>query len=324
METVGKRNSKVTIVECAPRDGLGALPKPVPVADKVSLIEMLADAGASKIDCVAFTHPRLLPENADAEDVMLQIKKRPGVIYQGLVPSEVGCRRALFTDIDEVLVLVAASEAFSRAALGLSVREALNKTLPAIIDTFSGSAKPIRGYILAAFGCPYSGKVAFEQISELVLRLAFMGVGEIALVDSTGSAIPGQVTEMVGRLLEMDTGTDLAVHFHNTRGMALANCVAAYEAGIRIFDTAAGGLSGTPYGAPSLDIGFWNVPTEDLVHLLEQMGVATGIKLDRLLKAVEFAEKLAGQPLPGHILRAGPSSDLAKRPKRLRLKTSVK
>jgi hydroxymethylglutaryl-CoA lyase len=317
---MGRSKPKVTIVECGPRDGLAAIPGPISVSDKVLLINSLVKAGLRKIDCVAFTHPRLLPENADAEEVMRQIEKKAGVTYIGLTPSEIGCRRAIGTHIDEVLVLVAASEAFNKAALGWSIREVLNKTLPTIAETAAQNGKSIRGYVLAAFGCPYSGKVPFERISEIVSRLTFIGVKEISLVDSAGSAIPKQVTEIVTRLAPLHPDVDLAVHFHDTRGTALANCLAAYEAGVRIFDTAVGGLSGAPFGAPKLEIGFWNVPTEDLVHLFEQMGVHTGVRLDRLLKAVELAEKLAGRALPGHILRAGQSSEPAKLPEPLQLK----
>jgi hydroxymethylglutaryl-CoA lyase len=317
---MGRSKPKVTIVECGPRDGLAAIPGPISVSDKVLLINSLVKAGLKKIDCVAFTHPRLLPENADAEEVMQRIEKKAGVTYIGLAPSEIGCRRAIGANIDEILVLVAASEAFNKAALGWSVREVLNKTLPTIAETAAQNGKSIRGYVLAAFGCPYSGKVSFERISEIVSRLALIGAKEISLVDSAGTAIPKQVTGIVTRLAQLHPDINLAVHFHDTRGTALANCLAAYEAGVRIFDTAVGGLSGTPFGAPELEIGFWNVPTEDLVHLFKQMGVHTGVQLDRLLKTVELAEKLAGRALPGHILRAGPSSEPAKLPEPLQLK----
>jgi hydroxymethylglutaryl-CoA lyase len=318
VQSTKRAKSKVTIVECGPRDGLASLPGPA-VSDKVALINSLVEAGLSKIDCVSFTHPRLLPANKDAEEVIRRVAKRAGVTYVGLVPSEIGCRRAMLTAIDEVLVLVAASEAFSRTALGLSVKEVLNKTLPTISETVAPNGKTIRGYILAAFGCPYSGPVAFEEVANLVSRLAFIGAKEVALVDSTGMAVPPQVKEIVARLLHLNLNVDLAVHFHNTRGTGLANCVAAYDAGIRIFDTSVGGLSGTPYGAPKLDLGYWNVPTEDLVHLFEQMGVATGVALELLLESVVLAEKLAGRALPGHILRAGISSRLAKLPEPLKL-----
>jgi len=317
---VAGSRADVTIVDGGPRDGLSAVSEQVLTADKIRLINGLAKSGITKIDCVAFTHPRLIPKNSDAEEVMAKLEKTPGVTYVGLGPSEIGCRRAVLTDIDEILTLVAASEEFNRAALGLGVQESLNKALPTIFEAASKGGKSIRAYVLAAFGCPYSGKVRLNEVIELVSRLCFMGANEISLLDSTGMADPIQVKEMLGELLGLNLSVNLAVHFHDTRGTGLVNCVAAYEAGIRIFDTAIGGLSGTPFGAPKLDMGFWNIPTEDLVHLFEQMGVNTGVDLGLLLECVELGEDLAGRSLPGHILSTGPKSKLAKIPERLKLR----
>jgi len=318
--TVSKSAAEVTIVDCAPRDGLSAIQKVVPTPDKIRFIDSLVKAGLTKIDCVAFTHPRLIPENADAEKVVEGLKKRPGVTYIGLVPSEVGCRRAILTQIDEILTLVAASEAFNRAALGLSRRKLLNKTLPAIFDIARDAGKTIRVYILTSFGCPYGGYVSPDEVLNIASRLAFMGANEITLLDSTGMANPRQVKETIKLVLGSNLDADFAVHMHDTRGTGLVNCIAAYEAGIRIFDTAVAGLSGTPFGAPEKDIGFWNIPTEDLVHLFHQMGVRTGVDMAYLLEAVKLAEKIAGRPLPGHILRAGMNTELAEIPEPLHLK----
>ena len=313
-------SAEVTIVDCGPRDGLPVVSRQVSAADKIRLINGLAKSGITKIDCVAFTHPRLIPENSDAEDVMEKLEKTPDVTYIGLVPSEIGCRRAVLTDIDEIVTLVAGSEEFNRVALGLGIKETLNKVLPTIFEAASKGEKSIRTYVLAAFGCPYSGKVMTDEVIEMVSRLCFMGAKEISLLDSTGMADPKQVKEILGELLGLNLNVNLAVHFHDTRGTGLVNCMAAYEAGVRIFDTAIGGLSGTPFGAPDLDMGYWNIPTEDMVHLFEQMGVNTGVDLELLLESVKLAEDLAGRSLPGHILKAGPKSELAKIPKPLKLK----
>lgn len=313
-------NAGITIVDCGPRDGLAQVKGQVPTADKIRLINSLTDSGITKVDCVAFTHPRLIPKNSDAEEVMATLKKKPGVSYIGLVPSEIGCRRAIATDIDEILALVAASDAFNRAALGQGTKETLNKTLKTIFEAASKGGKRIRAFVLAAFGCPYSGKVAFDQVIELVSRLSFMGAKEISLLDSTGMAHPKQITEIFGELMGLNLNVNLAVHFHDTRGTGLVNCVAAYEAGVRIFDTAIGGMSGTPFGAPELDMGAWNIPTEDLVHLFEQMGIHTGVDLECLLESVKLAEDLAGRPLPGHILRAGLKTKSARMLEPLKLK----
>jgi len=317
---VAVSRAELEIVDCGPRDGLSAVSGQVSAADKIRLINSLAKSGITKIECVAFTHPRLIPKNSDAEDVMGKLEKAPGVTYVGLVPSEIGCRRAVLTDIDEIVTLVAVSEEFNRAALGLGIKETLNKVLPTIFEAASKGGKSIRAYVLAAFGCPYSGKVRTDEVIELVSRLCFMGANEISLLDSTGMADPKQVKEILGDLLGLNLSVNLAVHFHDTRGTGLVNCMAAYEAGVRIFDTAIGGLSGTPFGAPDLDMGSWNIPTEDLVHLLEQMGVNTGVDPGLLLESVKLGENLVGRALPGHILRAGPKSKLAKIPKTLKLK----
>jgi hydroxymethylglutaryl-CoA lyase len=313
----------VTIVEVSPRDGLPALCGGTSTADKIMYINSLAQAGLKKIDCVSFTHPRLIPENADAEQVVEGINKKPGVTYIGLVPNEIGCRRALVSRIDEVLTLVAVTDIFTKLNAGKSLKEHVHKTLPAIFAATAKSGKTVRSYILTAFGCPYTGKVSCEDVIQLVLKMTFMGAAEIVLVDSTGMANPKQVKELIRAISGLKLSVNLAVHFHNTRGTAIANCIAAYEAGVRTFDTSLAGMSGTPYGAMELAFGYWNIPTEDLVHLFEEMGVKTGIDMDRLLDCIRMAERLADKPLPGHILRASVSSRLAEVPDRLKKITNL-
>jgi hydroxymethylglutaryl-CoA lyase len=308
---------RVTIVEVSPRDGLPALCGGTSTADKIAYINSLAQAGLKKIECVAFTHPRLIPENADAEAVLEGIKKKHGVSYIGLVPNEIGCRRALVTKIDTALTLVAVTDIFTKLNAGRSLREHVNKTLPAIFDATLKAGKSVRSYILTAFGCPYSGKVSYDDVLQLVMKMKYMGASEIVLADSTGMANPRQVKELLTLCFGLKLDVNLAVHFHNTRGTAIANCMAAYESGVRTFDTSVGGMSGTPYGAIELAFGYWNVPTEDLVHLFEEMGVKTGVDMDSLLECVKIAERLADKPLPGHILRASVSSRLAEVPERL-------
>ena len=306
-----KREDRVTIIEVSPRDGLTAVCGGTSTADKIAYINSLVHAGLKEIECVAFTHPRLIPENADAEKIMAGLIKKPGVSYIGLAANEIGCRRALAAGIDDILTLVAVADVFNQLSTGKSKRETLHKVLPAIFEATKKTDKGVRCYMLTAFGCPYTGKVSFDDVLQLFLSLKYMGSKEIVLVDSTGMANPKQVKEIVKELLALDTGVNLAVHFHNTRGTAIANCIAAYDAGARTFYTSIGGLSGTPYGAMELAFGYWNVPTEDLVHLFEEMGIDTRLDLDALLECVKIAETLAGKPLPGHLLRANPNSRLA-------------
>jgi len=296
--------SDVVIVDSGPRDGLGALSKVIGTSDKVALTNALVQSGLTKVDCVAFTHPRLRPEYADAERVINELEKRPGVTFIGLAPNEIACRRALTTDIDEIGTLVAASETFNRSVLGTSIRETLYKTFPPIFQACLEEGKAVRVYVLTAFGCQYEGKMPIRNIVDLASKLAFMGAKEISLVDTTGMANPKQVKETIGALRELDLEARLAVHFHDSRGLGLVNCLTAYETGIRIFDTAIGGLSGTPFGAPKMDIGSWNVPTEDLVYLFKETGIKTGIDIDALIDCARLAEKIAHRDLPGHMLKA--------------------
>lgn len=312
-----KKDDQVMIVEVSPRDGLPEVCHTLSTADKIKYINKLSDTGLHKIECASFTHPRLMPEGYDAEKLVAGIAKKAGVTYVGLVPNEIGCRRALVTAIDEILIVLAASDTFNRLNIGRSLKESLNKMLPTILDAATKNARSIRVYIMTAFGCPYTGRVGADDVAQLLLKLVYMGASEIVLVDSTGMANPRQVKETLAALLDLQLDINLAVHFHNTRGAAIANCIAAYEAGVRIFDTSLGGMSATPYGVGELDYGYWNVPTEDLVHLFEEMGIKTGIDLDKLLDCVRLAEKMAGRSLPGHLLRAGKASQIAEIPKYL-------
>jgi len=315
--TAKNKHDEVTFVEVSPRDGLPLLCRGLSTEDKVNYINKLSETGLTKIECATFTHPRLLPAGYDAEKLIAGISKKPSVTYVGLVPNEIGCRRAVITQLDEILILLAASDIFNKINLGRTLKETLNKMLPAILNTANESGRSTRVYIMTAFGCPYTGVIPPPIIEELILKLSHMGVSEISLVDSTGMANPGTVRSIVGRLMDLRLDMNLAVHFHNTRGTAIANCVAAYESGVRIFDTSLGGMSATPYGVEELDFGYWNVPTEDLVHLFEEMGVSTGVDLDRLLDCVKLAEHMAGRSLPGHLLRAHPASRIAAIPEHL-------
>lgn len=315
---IGKKDSQVTLVEVSPRDGLPEVCNRLSTEDKIKYINKLSDTGLRKIECASFTHPRLMPDGYDAEKLIAGIDKKPDVTYVGLVPNEIGCRRAVITQIDEILFVLSASDTFNRINIGRSLKESLNKMLPSIMDTAVKNSRSIRVYVMTAFGCPYTGRINPEEIAQLLLKLDYMGASEVVLLDSTGMANPKSVKSTLRVLLDLQLNIDLAVHFHNTRGAAIANCVAAFEAGVRIFDTSLCGMSATPYGVSEMDIGYWNVPTEDLVHLFEEMGIKTGIDLDRLLDCARLAEKMAGVPLPGHILRARPASQIFEIPSHLK------
>jgi hydroxymethylglutaryl-CoA lyase len=298
-----KSVAEITIVDTSPRDGPVGLPK-IRTAEKIALANSLMESGVTKIDCVGFTHPRIRPEYADAEKVVSSIDKRPGVTIIGMTPNEIACRRALATNIDEVGVLVAASESSNRALLSISIKKVLFKTIPAIIQACKERGKTVRAFLTAAFWCQFEGRTEINDLVELVSKLSFLGVNEISLVDTPGMANPNQVIETVRALQELRLETSLAVHFHNTTGLGLVNSLAAYEAGIRTFDAAICGLSGTPYGAPAMEVGSWNVPTEDLVYMFEQLGVNTGIDIDAIAETAQLAQKIAGRELSGHLVKA--------------------
>jgi len=312
-----KNDTQVTIVEVSPRDGLPEVCKGLSTADKIKYINKLSETGLRKIECASFMHPRLLPQGYDAEKLIMGISKKQGVTYVGLVPNEIGCRRAMITQIDEILILLSASDTFNKLNIGRTLKESINKMLPSILDTAAKNSRSVRVYVMTAFGCPYTGKISIEDIVQLLLKLSYMGASEVVLVDSTGMANPRSVQSTLRILMDLQLDVNLAVHFHNTRGAAIANCIAAHDAGIRIFDTSLGGMSATPYGVSELDIGCWNVPTEDLVHLFEEMGIKTGVDLEKLLDCVRLAEQMAGMHLPGHLLRAGRSSQIVGIPKHL-------
>ena len=211
--------NQVTIVEVSPRDGLPELCSGAATADKILFIEGLVRAGLKRIECVSFTHPRHLPEHADAETVMAGLKKRAAdVTFMGLVPNEVGCRRALKAGVDEIVTLVAASDIYTQVNAGKSLREHMHKTLPSVFDIANKSGVSVRSYILTAFGCPYVGKILPEKVVQMVLKLNFMGAREIVLADTTGMANPVQVKKLVDIVLALNLDSTLAVHFHNTRG----------------------------------------------------------------------------------------------------------
>lgn len=311
--------AEIHIVECAPSEGLNTGKGRINPGDKARFIDCLSETGVDKIEAVSFIHPRLIPHHGDAEEVMKLVKKTPGISYLGVAPNEVACRRAILTDIDDVLVLVAASETFNQVALGYSTREIMNKVLPSVIDIALSEGKGIRAYILASFGCPYEGKVQISKVEELVFRLDFMQVGEISLSDSTGMANPMLVKELLSTVFGLSISANIGVHFHDTRGLAITNTLAAFETGVRIFDTAVGGTSTVPFSVPEQEVATWNIPTEDLVNMFESMGIETGIDLGRLCDCVAMAEALMGAQLPGHILRAGSGDRIHTPPEKLRI-----
>ena len=290
---------RVIITEVGPRDGLQNEARAIPLADKIRLIDALSATGLRRVEAASFVHPKAIPQMANAAEVMAGIERRPGVTYIALVPNEVGARNAIASQADEISVVVSASESHNKANVNRSVAESM-EAIRNVAAMCRDAGLPWTGYISTAFGCPYEGSVDPERVVSLAGGLNTMGASAVALGDTIGIGNPRQVFELVKRCVEAVPSERLRLHFHDTRGMALANVVAAMEAGASQFDGSIGGLGGCPY-APGAS---GNVATEDMVSMLEAMGVDTGVNLDALLETAWCAEEIIGRPLEGRVKRA--------------------
>lgn len=290
---------RVEVREVGPRDGLQAEPAVLPTEDKVRLIEALLRTGVTRLEVTSFVHPRAVPQLADAEAVLAAIPRPPGVRLSVLVPNRAGMERALRCGLDEVSFFVAASDAFNERNLRRDTARALADAAEAAALA-AGTGLRLSGFVVTAFGCPYAGPVPEDAVLRVVEAYAALGVHSVYLGDTIGVAHPRQVYALVRAVARRFPELELGLHLHDTRGRALANVLAGLEAGVRVFDGAVGGLGGCPY-APGAS---GNVATEDLVDMLEAMGVATGVDLEALVECAALAERLVGRELPGHVLRA--------------------
>jgi hydroxymethylglutaryl-CoA lyase len=284
----------VRLVEVGPRDGLQNEPAPIATADKIRFVDALAAAGHRTIEVSAFVAPRWVPQMADAADVFAGLTRRPGVRYTALVPNLAGLGRAIAAGVDEVAVFAAASERFSVANINLPIAESLVRYAEVVAEAGRHGLR-VRGYVSCAFGCPFEGEVAPAAVRQVTEALLTMGVYEVAVSDTIGIAHPGQVRALLTALTAVVPRDRLALHFHDTRGTALANVLTALDAGIDGFDAAAGGLGGCPY-APGAS---GNLATEDLLYVLDGLGLATGVSLPAVMAA-----SMALQPALGHPLRS--------------------
>lgn len=288
---------RVTITEVGPRDGLQNESRIIDLADKVRLIDALSHTGLTRIEAASFVSPKAIPQMANAADVMAAIERVPGITYVGLVPNERGAENAIAARVNEIAVVVSASESHNRANINRSVAETL-ASIENIAALATAEGVPWTGYISTAFGCPYEGDVAPEAVLRIARKLKEAGAHVIALGDTIGVGDPRQVFDLVSRIAK-ELGEPPRLHFHDTRGMALANVVAAMQAGATQFDGSIGGLGGCPY-APGAS---GNVATEDMVAMLGRMGIASGIDEAALLDAAWLAEDIIGRPLEGRVKR---------------------
>jgi hydroxymethylglutaryl-CoA lyase len=290
---------KVRIVEVGPRDGLQNEAKSVPAAAKIALIERLADAGLTAIETTAFVSPKRVPQMADNAQVMAGIRKRPGVAYPVLVPNLQGLEAAIAAGAEEIAVFGAASETFSRRNINCSIAESLERFGP-VAKAARARGLRVRGYISCAAGCPYEGEGAPRAVADLAGALRDMGCYEISLGDTIGVGTPGRIKAMieaVGRTVPIGR---LAGHYHDTYGQALANIYASLELGVKTFDSSVAGLGGCPYAKGATG----NVATEDVVYMLDGLGIATGVDLEKLFRAGQFICDALGREPASRVARA--------------------
>jgi hydroxymethylglutaryl-CoA lyase len=291
----------VRIYEVGPRDGLQNEGAPIPTDAKLRFIELLADAGLREIEATSFVAPRAVPQLADADELMARLERRPGVRYPVLVPNERGLARAEAAGVDALCVFTAASEPFTKANINKTIAESIASFRPLV-----ARARELgwwsRGYVSTAFGCPYQGAVGEAAVVAVARQLVDLGVDEISIGDTIGVAAPGDVRRVVRALVAAGIGPErLAMHFHDTRGTALANVSAALELGIGCFDASTGGTGGCPYAPGAAG----NLATEDLVYLLDREGLAHGVDLDALLVAARHVSRTLGRPLSTKVGQAG-------------------
>lgn len=289
----------VKIVEVGPRDGLQNEKQPIDVETKVGLIERLLAAGVTNVEAASFVSPKWVPQMAGSAEVMARVPRRPGVRYSALTPNDKGLEAALAAGCDEVAVFGAASEAFSQRNINCSIDESLER-FRSVLATALRHRVPVRGYVSCVLGCPYEGPVAPAKVAEVAQRLLDMGCHEISLGDTIGRGNPRSTQAMLEACLQHIPAVQLAGHFHDTYGMAIANIVAALDCGLRCFDSSVSGLGGCPYAAGASG----NVATEDVVYLMDGLGYVTGIDLPRLIEAGSFISQALGRSTSSRVARA--------------------
>jgi hydroxymethylglutaryl-CoA lyase len=293
------RPTRVTIVEVGPRDGLQNESTRVEAADRIAFVDLLSQAGFTEIEAGAFVSPKWVPQMADTEAVFAGITRRAGVRYSALVPNLAGLERAHASGVRDVAVFAAASETFSRK----NINQGIDQSLATYRDVCAHATSlgiRVRGYVSTAFGCPFEGDVPLSRVADVSAALAAMGADQIAVSDTIGVAHPGQVPRVIEAVAARVPLDRIALHFHDTRGMAAANVLAALDLGVTTFDASAGGLGGCPYAPGATG----NVATEDLLYMLDGLGIESGIDLARVVDASAFIEARIGHRLPSRYYRA--------------------
>jgi hydroxymethylglutaryl-CoA lyase len=300
--------SDINIVEVGPRDGLQSEPEILPTDAKVAFIEKAIGAGIRRLEVASFVHPRLVPQMADAEALIGKLPQRDDVSYIGLIMNERGLQRALGTAVHEIGMVVVASDTYNRKNQNVGTDESV-AAWKVIGRRAQESGLKASVMIASAFGCPYEGTVDVERVVELARRLVDIEPYELGIADSIGVAVPSQVSDLLGRVREVIGDTPLRCHFHNTRNTGLANAVAAVEAGVSSLDASIGGIGGCPFAPAATG----NIPTDDLLYLLERSGVETGVSLEQVMATSRWLEGELGRNVPALLPKAGgfPAGDPA-------------
>jgi hydroxymethylglutaryl-CoA lyase len=291
---------QVTICEVGPRDGLQNESAIVGLGPKLEFIDRLADAGHRLIEVTSFVHPKWVPQLADAAELLAKLEQRPGVRYPVLVPNDKGLDRALEAGVTEIAIFASATETFAQRNLNRSVAESLEMFAPVVVRARKFGLR-VRAYLSMCFGDPWEGRVPVAQVADTALQLMALGCTELSLGDTIGVATPGQVRELIRLIRSAGLPVDqIAVHFHDTYGQALANTFAAMQSGVSIIDASAGGLGGCPYAESATG----NLATEDLVWQLQGLGIQSGVDLSKLVATSVWMSEQLGRPSPSRVVRA--------------------
>jgi hydroxymethylglutaryl-CoA lyase len=297
--------SRVYLREVAPRDGFQSLPHFIPTGQKLQIIKAITMAGVKELETTSFVSSKAIPQLADAAELLTQVP-RQGLVHAVLVPNVMGARRAVAAGADQLVVVISASDVHNLANVRRSMAESM-ADLEGTFDAARGRSVPIIGAVAVAFGCPFQGEVPLKDVLAVAAALITRGSQRVILADTTGMATPTRILPLVQSFRERFPDIELVLHLHNNRGTAMANLLTALQAGVDRFDTALGGIG----GCPNVPQAAGNLPTEDVVYMLEDMGISTGIDLDGIVAAARLLERIVGGTLPGQVMKSGPRIDVA-------------